>query len=413
MAKRTKHKLTAAVVKQVRKPGYLSDGGGLVLQVSRTGAQSWLFRYRVTGGKIREMGLGSASIVTLADARRKAEQAQRQRSDGFDPIQVRREQQAQAQIDTARGVTFRNCAKQFIEVNASGWKNEKHVAQWSATLETYAYPAFGNLPVAAIDTGQVLRAVEPIWSEKPETASRVRQRIERVLSWATVRGYRSGANPAQWKGNLDQILPKLSKVRKVQHHRAVPLDDLAALMRAISTHDGGAALALRFLALTATRSGEVLGATWSEMDLKAHLWTIPAERMKAGKEHRVPLSSQAIDVLREAEKTKVNNIIFSGQKTGRPLSNMAMIELLRRMNRRDVVPHGLRATFRTWCAERTNYPREVCEMALAHTIKDATEAAYQRSDMMERRRRLMSDWATFATGVKSVAHAVPILRGIK
>lgn len=400
MAKRVKHKLTAAVVKQARQPGYFSDGGGLVLQVSVSGSQSWLFRYRAPGGKIREMGLGSAAVVTLAEARRKAELAQRQRSDGFDPIQVRRDIQAQAVVDATRGVTFKNCARQFIETNTAGWKNSKHVAQWSATLETYAYPMFGGMPVAAIDTAQVLRAVEPIWSIKPETASRVRQRIERVLSWATVRGYRSGANPAQWKGCLDQILPKLSKVRKVKHHRALPPDDVAALMTALSGSTGGAALALRFLTLTAARTGEVLGATWSEIDLNARQWTVPAARMKAGKEHRVPLSEAALDVLTEAKKCTVDDVIFSGQRPGRALSNMAMVALLRRMKRLDVVPHGLRATFRTWCAERTNYPRELCEMALAHSIKDATEAAYQRSDMMERRRQLMNDWATFATGVE-------------
>ena len=403
MPKLAKHRLTAAFVKQARKPGYFSDGGGLVLQVTATGGKSWLFRYRVAGGKIREMGLGSASVVSLADARRKAEQAQRQRSDGFDPIEVRRELQVRAQLDAVRGVTFKNCAKQFIQTNASGWKNVKHVAQWTATLETYAYPMFGNLPVAAVDTGQVLRALEPIWSVKPETASRLRQRIERVLSWATVREYRSGANPGQWKGNLDQILPKLGKVRKVKHHRALALDSVADLMAALAMSTGLAALALRFLTLTATRTGEVLGARWPEIDLKSRLWTIPAERMKARKEHRVPLSDAAVNILAEANKSKVNEVVFSGQVPGRVLSNMAMIAQLRRMKSFDVVPHGLRATFRTWCAERTNYPREVCEMALAHTIKDATEAAYQRSDMMERRRQLMSDWAEFATGVERIS----------
>ena len=397
MAIRSKHLLTAAMIKQVKKPGYLSDGGGLVLQVSKTGSKSWLFRYRAPGGKIREMGLGSSSVVSLADARRKAELAQRQRNDGLDPLLVKRQRDAQSRLEAAKGVTFRWCAEQFIETNAPGWQNAKHSAQWSSTLETYAYPVFGNIAVASVDTALVTRCLEPIWSTKSETASRVRQRVERVLSWATVRGYREGANPAAWRGHLDQILPKPSKVRSVQHHRALPIDEVPALMGELAERGGGSALALRFLALTATRTGEVIGAKWSEVDLSAKLWTIPADRMKAGKEHRIPLSREALDILREAQKVKTSDVVFSGPKPGHPLSNMAFAALLKRMKRTDFVPHGLRSTFRTWAAERTNYPREVCEMALAHAVGNAVEQSYQRGDMFERRKSLMSDWAKFAT----------------
>jgi integrase len=383
-------------VKQAKAPGYHSDGGGLVLQVTSSGSKSWLFRYRSPAGKIREMGLGGLDTVSLADARRKAEAAQRQRSDGLDPIVVKRHRQVQASLDAAKGVTFRWCAGQFVETNTAGWSNSKHAAQWTSTLQTYAYPVFGDLPVASIDTALVTKCLEPIWSEKSETASRLRQRIERVLSWATVRGYRSGANPAAWRGHLDQILPKPSKVRSVQHHRALPIDDVSAFLDALAHRAGGSALALRFLALTASRTSDVIGAQWSEIDLATQLWTIPAARMKAKKEHRVPLSDEAMDILREVERTRINDVVFVGPKNGRPLSNMAFSALLDRMKRTDFVPHGLRSTFRTWAAERTNYPREVCEMALAHTVGNAVEQSYQRGDMFERRKRLMADWAKFA-----------------
>ena len=389
------------MAKQAKKPGYLSDGGGLILQITRSGAKSWLFRYRAATGRIREMGLGSFDAVTLADARRKAENAQRQRADRRDPISVKRQRELQERVEAAKGVTFKWCAEQFIASNAAGWSNAKHAAQWSATLQEYVFPVFKNVPVAAIDTGLVTKALEPIWSNKLETATRVRQRIERVLSWATVRGYREGANPAAWRGHLDHVLPKPKDIRKrhpVQHHRSLPADDMPQLMKDLSQREGESALALRFLALTACRTNEVIGATWPEIDISAKVWTIPKARMKAGKEHRVPLSDQVMDILRAAKKLKAGDFIFNGSKPGKPLSNMAFAALLKRMNRTDFVPHGLRSTFRTWAAERTNYPREVCEMALAHTVGNAVEQSYQRGDMFDRRKALMTDWATFAIG---------------
>jgi integrase len=400
MARRMKNKLTAAVVQQATKPGYMNDGSGLVLQVTASGAKTWLFRYRSPTGRVREMGLGSASTVKLAAARLKAQEAQRQRDEGLDPIEVKRQRAAQAKIDAAKGRTFRWCSDQFIEANKTGWRNAKHAAQWAATLEAYAYPVFGNLPVASVDTTLITQVLRPIWSGKHETASRLRQRIERVLAWATTGGYRAGENPARWHGHLENMLPNSKDIRKtrpIKHHRALPADEVPALMSELAEREGGSASALRFLALTASRTGEVIGATWSEIDMAAKVWTIPPGRMKGGKEHRVPLSAPAMDILREAAKAKVSDVVFNGPKPGHSLSNMAFAALLKRMKRTDFVPHGLRSTFRTWAAERTNYPREVCEMALAHTIGNATERSYQRGDMFERRRRLMADWARFAT----------------
>jgi integrase len=399
---RSKHKLTAAVVKQANKPGYLSDGGGLVLQVTKSGGKSWLFRYRAATGKIREMGLGSLEVVSLADARRKAEDAQRQRADGQDPINVKRQRELHARVEAAKGVTFKWCAEKYISSNKAGWSNAKHAAQWTATLEEYAYPIFKNIPVAAIDTALVVKALEAIWSTKLETATRVRQRIERVLSWATVHKYREGANPAAWRGHLDQVLAKPSDIRKkkpVNHHRALAAKEVPQLMRDLAEREGESALALRFLALTACRTNEVIGANWAELDMTSKVWTIPMTRMKVGKEHRVPLSDQAMDILRAAKKLKTGDFVFNGPKKGRPLSNMAFAALLKRMNRKDFVPHGLRSTFRTWAAEETTYPREVCEMALAHAVGNAVEQSYQRGDMFDRRKALMKDWGRFCDGL--------------
>ncbi len=418
MAKRLKNVLTAVVVKQATMPGYLNDGNGLVLQISASGSKSWLFRYRSPSGRVREMGLGSASTVSLATARLKAQEAQRQRDDGLDPLEVKRQRNAQIRIDAAKGRTFRWCCEQFIETNKAGWRNAKHAVQWDSTLREYAYPLLGNLPVGAVDTALISQVLQPIWSTKHETASRVRQRIERVLAWATTGGYRSGENPARWRGHLDNIFPKTKDVRKVRpikHHSALPAEEVPALMNELAERGGGAALALRFLTLTATRTGEVIGATWSEIDMGAKVWTIPGLRMKGGKEHRVPLSGPAMDILHEAARVKASDVVFDGPKPGRRLSNMAFAALLRRMKRTDFVPHGLRSTFRTWAAERTNYPREVCEMALAHTIGNATEQSYQRGDMFERRKRLMADWARFSNSapVKEASGSVVSLRGRK
>ena len=292
-------------------------------------------------------------------------------------------------------MTFDGCAKAYIAAHEAAWRNPKHRQQWTNTLATYVSPVIGQLPVAAVDTGLVLKVVEPIWSKKPETASRVRGRIEVVLDWAKVRGYRDGENPARWRGHLDHLLPAKSKVRKVEHHAALPYAQVGAFMVGLREQPGIGARALEFLILTATRTGETLGAIWNEVDIAARLWTIPAARMKAGKDHRVPLSDAALTVLKQMHAIRHSDYVFPGGRDRRPLSEMALLMLLRRMERGNVTAHGFRSTFRDWAAERTSSPREVAEAALAHAIPDAVEAAYRRGDLFDKRRKLMAAWAEY------------------
>jgi len=315
--------------------------------------------------------------------------------DGADPLATRRAGRDQARLDAAKGMTFAACAERYIAAHKTGWRNPKHAAQWPATLATYVNPIFGDLPVQAIDVGLVMKAIEPIWAVKPETASRVRGRIESVLDWATARGYRQGANPARWKGHLDNLLPKKTKVRRVEHHAALPYVDIAEFMVELRRQAGIAARALEFAILTAARTGEVIGAQWDEVDLVARLWTIPAGRMKAGKEHRVPLSDAAVAILEQMREARHGEFVFPGTKAGRSLSNMSMLMTLRRMNRGSLTAHGFRSSFRDWAAERTSFPAEVAEMALAHTVADKVEAAYRRGDLFEKRRQLGDAWARF------------------
>jgi len=394
MATRKDHRLTARAVEQTKKPGYYGDGGGLVLRVTDGGNKGWLYRYKA-GAKVREMGLGPVRDVTLAEAREAAREARRLRRAGIDPIDAKRERKAAALLDAGKTITFSQCAAAYIENHRASWSNHKHAAQWEATLRTYAYPVFGNLPVAAVDTGLVVKVLDPIWSEKPETASRLRGRIEAVLDFATVRGHRAGENPARWKGHLKEALPATSKVRRVRHHAALAYDEIGAFMVDLRQREGGAAAALEFAILTAARTGEVIGARWSEIDMTQDTWTIPEERMKARVEHRIPLSKQALAVLRRAETQKVNDVVFFGQKPGRGLSNMALLMTLRRMGREDLTAHGFRSTFRDWAAERTGVTPEVAEAALAHTVGNKVEAAYRRSDLFEKRRVLMQQWGSF------------------
>lgn len=389
-------KLTALHVSRATEPGLLNDGGGLYLQTGPTGTKSWIFRYRVNG-RLRDHGLGSAGTLSLAEARDKAQACRKMRLEGLDPIEVKRRRQAAARLEVARSITFAECAERYIKAHRAGWKNPKHAAQWSATLSTYVYPVFGALSVADIDVGLVLRALEPIWTTKPETAGRVRGRIEAVLDWAKVRGYREGENPALWKGNLSHMLPARAKVRSVTHHAALPYAEMGAFWARLATQPGTGTAALRFTILTAARSGEVRGATWDEIDLDGALWTIPAARMKAGSEHRVPLSSQAVSLLRDAAKQRVGDLVFPGARAGKPLSDMSLTAVLRRMERGDLTVHGFRSTFRDWAADRTDVPREVAEAALAHTLENKVEAAYRRSDLFEKRRALMDWWGQFCT----------------
>ncbi len=395
------HKLSAIAVQKEKTPGRYADGGGLYLQVSRwdgeTVTKSWLFRYMLSG-KARQMGLGPLHTVTLADAREKARQARALLLEGIDPIDARHGRKQEAKAEAAKRVTFRAAAEQFIEGQRAGWKNDKHGDQWKATLETYAYPVMGDLSVAAIDTGHVLKILEPIWTTKTETASRVRGRIEQVLDWATVRGFRRGDNPARWRGHLKHALPEKSKVRKVKHHAAMAYAELPGFMETLRASNSISARAMEFTVLTAVRTGQTIGAKWSEIDMASKVWTIPAERMKAGHEHRVPLSPRAIEILKALPHEKGNDHLFIGVMKSRGLSNMAMLEMLRGLTENGFTVHGFRSSFKDWAAEQTSYPNEVSEAALAHIVRNQTEAAYRRGDVLEKRRKLMEAWAGFCAG---------------
>lgn len=397
---RATKKLRGPDITRLSVPGYYSDGGNLVLQVTGTGAKSWLFRYQL-GGKKREMGLGPLNLVSLAAARARALECQMQLLEGDDPIALRKSTVSQRRAVLAKAVTFRHCAERCIEDKRPEWKNAKHAAQWTNTLETYAYPHIGALDVQAIDTGLVRKCLDPIWTTKTETASRLRQRIETVLDWAKVHGYRSGDNPAAWKGHLQAVMPAPQKITKVENLAALPYAEIHAFVTALRKRPGMAAMALEFTIRTASRTGESTGATWTEFDLKAGLWTIPAERMKAGIEHTVPLDAATLAVLERAKPfSDGKSWVFPGAREGRPLSSMAMLEVTRGMAAKDaagnpITVHGFRSTFRQWAAERSTHPREVAEHALAHRLPDKVEAAYQRGTMLEKRRALMADWGKF------------------
>lgn len=392
-------RLTALRVEKIREPGRYADGRGLLLQVTRgpTGniSKSWLFRFE-RDGKERRMGLGSLTDVSLAQAREAADECRKLHRTGIDPIEHRKGVRVQAALDTAKTMTFDQCRDGYIAAHCAGWRNVKHASQWTNTLATYVTPVFGKLPVQTIDVALVMKVIEPIWSAKPETASRVRGRIEVILDWARVRGYRMGENPARWRGHLDHLLPPRSKVRKVKHHAALPYADLPAFMNALRDREAVAARALEFLILTASRTGEVLGATHDEIDFGAKAWTVPAARMKGGREHRVPLSDAAVALVKRMRAVRQNDFIFAGDRRDM-LSNMAMLMLLDRMGRGDITAHGFRATFKTWASERAHFPREVVEAALAHVSGNKVEAAYQRGDLFDKRRRLMTAWTEFCS----------------
>ncbi len=395
---RTIGKLTPAKVKNATKAGLYGDGAGLWLNVGPTGGKSWLFRFMLNG-RPRYMGLGPLHTIGLAEARERATAARRLRLDGTDPLDARQAEKARKAAEAAAAVTFKKAAEGYVKAHRAAWRNAKHAWQWTATLESHVFPVIGDLSVAAVETGHVTRILEPIWIRLPETAARVRGRIEAVLDYAKTHGWRSGENPARWKGHLQNVLPARDRVSRVEHHAALPWEDIGGFMLDLREQVGMAALALRFAILTAARTGEVIGAQWSEIDMQGAVWTIPAARMKTGKLHRVPLPDAALDVLREAAKlgttTEPNAPVFPSAKGTRGLSNMAMLALLRRMKRGDLTVHGFRSSFRDWASEVTGYQREVVEQALAHLIPDKVEAAYRRGDLFEKRRRLMTDWAEF------------------
>lgn len=389
------NKLSAAGVAKERAPGLYGDGGGLYLQVAKGGSKSWIFRFMIAG-KPRYMGLGSIDTFSLREARERAKEARKLVADGIDPIDARRERVAAARADDAKLVSFSEAAERYIKAHTAGWKNPKHADQWGNTLTTYAYPIIGPISVAKVDTAHIMQIIEPIWTDKTETASRVRGRIESVLDWATARRYRSGENPARWRGHLDKLLPARSKVAKVRHHPAMPYTDLPEFMQRLRALDSISAKALEFTILTAVRTSEAVGATEAEIDFRAKVLTIPAERMKANRPHRVPLSDRALEILKTTPREANNPYVFPGAKRGKPLSNMAMLELLQGMGGTEgLTVHGFRSTFRDWAAERSRCPREIAEAALAHVVKDKTEAAYQRGDLLEKRRRLMAAWGAF------------------
>lgn len=409
--------LTAAKVRTV-KPGRYGDGAGLYLLVRSPTARFWLFRY-TREGKMREMGLGpasGASVVSLADARMKARKLHAMVREGFDPL-LERESERQAKAAQAKMVeiglmTFRDVAAAYIAAHETSWRNAKHRQQWTNTLDTYAYPILGDLAVADVDTGSVMRVLEPIWREKAETASRLRGRIESVLDYAKARGWRDGENPARWRGHVANMLPKRSKVQPVEHHAALPWREIGAFMASLADEEGLGALALRFAILTAARTGEAIEARWSEIDMTAGVWTVPPSRMKAAREHRVPLSDAALAVLRTVAPLRDDargGWVFPGARAGRPLSNMAFLMLLRRMRRGDLTAHGFRSTFRDWAAE-TGQPADVAEAALAHTLGSKVQAAYQRGDLLERRRKLMDTWAEFCARSEPSGEVVPLRR---
>jgi integrase len=394
MPKKISNKLTVKQVEALRLKGYYADGGNLYLRVTSTGAKSWAFFYTISG-KTREMGLGSYPDISLSDARARAIKQRQQIAEGYDPIEEKNAAKLAKMVEKAKAITFQQAAEQYIESHRSGWKNAKHGDQWSNTLRDYAYPVFGTLPVSTIDTNLVVKAVESIWQTKTETASRVRGRIESVLDWATTRGYRTGENPARWRGHLENLLPARNSIQKVKHHAALPIEAVSKFMSDLRNQQGNAARALELCILTATRTGEAIGARWEEIDFTTDTWTIPSERMKLKKEHAIPLPPRAREILKVQKANSDSEFVFEGGKQGKPLSNMAMLELLKRMERTDITVHGFRSTFRDWAAEHTTFPSEVCEMALAHAVGNAVERAYRRGDLFNKRTKLMQQWAQF------------------
>ena len=409
MPKKLSNVLTPLAVKNA-KPGRHADGGGLHLLVKESGARSWVYRFML-GGRSRDIGLGTASPdgISLADARDARDALRLKVKAGIDPLEERQREASEAlvaaQAAQVARITFKAVAETYIGANEGSWRNDKHRQQWKNTLATYVYPVIGDLPVAEVATSHVLQILEPIWKTKAETASRVRGRMETILDTAKARGYREGENPARWRGHIALILPARSRLTR-GHHKAMPYEAISDFVGALRKRKAVAALALEFTILTAARTGEVIGATWDEVELDKAIWTVPASRMKAGKEHRVPLSPRAVEILKSTQGLR-KEWMFPAIKGGK-MSGMAMTMLLRRM-KVDVTVHGFRSGFRDWSAECTGYAHEVAEMALAHTIESKVERAYRRGDLFDKRRRLMDDWATYCATIPTAgANVTPI-----
>ncbi len=397
-------KLSPKGVKDKNKPGTYGDGSGLYLQVAANGTKSWIYRYQINQRR-RWLGLGGFPAVSLAKARKVRDKYRLMVKGGIDPLDVKKENAAKAdevqKQEAARAMTFERCAESYMDDKESEWKNRKHSQQWRNTLKTYAYPVIGDLPVEDVEIEHVLKILQPIWKDKTETATRVRNRVELVLDYASVRRYRQGENPARWKGRLDKILPKPSKVKEIKHHPALPYEEISDFMAQLRAREGLAAKALILTILTASRTSGTLNAEWSEFDLAKAQWVMSKERMKSSKEHRIPLSGAAMELLEDLRRESVSNFVFPGMRKGKPLSNMSMTNVLRRMDYGHVCVHGFRSTFRDWIAEKTNFPQRVAETAMAHQLKDRAEAAYQRGDLIQKRVELMEAWASYCFDQKS------------
>lgn len=392
MARET-NKLTTTKVASLKTPGRYNDGLGLWLQITEEGSKSWLFRY-MRHGRARQMGLGPLHTVSLAEARVRARQARQVLLDGEDPIELRRKARDEARALTAETMLFKDAASRFLDVHESTWRNAKHRQQWGNTLKTYAYPTLGARPVAAIEGALITEALAPIWTKRPETARRTKQRIERVIQWV-----RSG-----------MPLPVQTATRRRQHHAAMPVAEVPAFMNELRERESVSARALEFTILTAARTGEAIGAKWSEIDLDAAMWTVPESRMKGGKDHEVPLSKRTVEMLATIPREDGSPYVFPGGRAKRPLSNMAMLELLRGMRDDGFTVHGFRSTFRDWAGDQTNFPRDVIEHALAHKLPDRVEAAYRRSTALEKRRKLMDAWSSYCKSAPAEGRVVPIRR---
>jgi len=400
--------LTAKGIEKL-PPGKHPDGDGLYCLVTLTGGRSWALRYQ-RQGRERWHGLGPCHTFKPEEARQRARKAKQLLFDGIDPIDARKEQRTARALEAAKTITFADAAKQYFDQHQDSWSSVKHAHQFWRSLEQYAFPVVGKLPVASIDTGLILKIIEPIWKDQYQTASRVRGRVASVLDWATVRGYRAGDNPARWRGHLSEALPAKGDFTKVEHHAALPYADVPAFVTQLSLHQGIPPRAMEFLILAAARTSEVLSARWSEFDFGKRIWTIPPDRMKARKEHRVPLSDRMIKILKALPREAgADGIIFISSKAGAPLAKNTLSKLVSKMMGIDTTVHGFRSSFRTWAAESTAFPREVIEAALAHATGNAVELAYQRSDVLEKRRQLMEKWSAFvATPRRKTGTVTPI-----
>jgi integrase len=403
---RKQNQLNPLKIARTKTAGRYCDGGGLWLQVSPTGTKAWLFRY-MRHGKAKAMGLGPLDTVSLAEARVRARQARQLLLDGRDPLDTKREAVTAAIASEASAMTFAACADALFAQLGPTFRNDKHRKQWRTALDR-AKQAFGSVDVAAIDTPMLVKLLGPVWEKTPESGSRLRGRIERVLDWATAGGFRNGENPARWSGHLEHILVKKAKA---DHHKAMPFDELPGYMVQLRRLDSISAKALEFTILTASRTSEAIGAKWSEFDMKAHVWTVPAERMKSNRPHRVPLSPRVVELLKSLPRVS-GGFVFPGAKERQPLSNMAMLELLRGTAANGFTVHGFRSAFSDWARERTAYPRDVVEMALAHLVKDKTEAAYRRGDALLKRTKLMTEWARYCGQPSSVENVIAMSKAM-